>query len=340
MSSKQKSAEHSTMKQFNLNGHSRPVRKVKYNHDGDMFFTCSDDKLIIAWSNFNAKKMGVYEGPSACKSLEVSRHTEHVIGAFGLDGVLIFEAETGKEITSFKADDKGQARYVELNYGDTELLVVTQGKDSSTIKIYDFDKILQKKKELIKVFNIDAIVTQASYGYLNEKLYVSTDKGKVQIYDLNDESLEHEEQVHIGKEREIFSFTFSKDFSMIATCSKDHTCKLLHPETLEMLKMYDKESPCRCAAISPLYDSEESDKFHILISGGQDAREVTTTAAKKGSFETRLYHIVYEEELAQIKGHFGPVHSIVFCPDGRGFVTASEDGTVRLQRFPLDYFER
>mmetsp|Transcript_9160 Transcript_9160/g.10337 ORF Transcript_9160/g.10337 Transcript_9160/m.10337 type:complete len:89 (+) Transcript_9160:788-1054(+) len=82
-----------------------------------------------------------------------------------------------------------------------------------------------------------------------------------------------------------------------------------------------------------------TDKYHILIAGGQDAKEVTTTKEQEGSFETRLYHIIFEEEIAQIKGHFGPVHSIQVCPDGRGFVTTSEDGTVRLQRFPLDYME-
>lgn len=84
---------------------------------------------------------------------------------------------------------------------------------------------------------------------------------------------------------------------------------------------------------------ESGDKYHILISGGQDARDVTTTTDSDGGFETRLYHIIYEEEMAQIKGHFGPVHSIQVSPDGRSFVTVSEDGTVRLQRFPLEYYE-
>jgi translation initiation factor 3 subunit I len=77
----------------------------------------------------------------------------------------------------------------------------------------------------------------------------------------------------------------------------------------------------------------------LLIAGGQDAKDVTTTKAKEGSFETRLFHLIYEEEMAQITGHFGPVHSISWAPDGRGFVTASEDGTVRLQRFPLEFYE-
>lgn len=81
------------------------------------------------------------------------------------------------------------------------------------------------------------------------------------------------------------------------------------------------------------------DKYHILIAGGQDAREVTGTAETEGGFETRLFHIIYEEQMAQIKGHFGPVHSMQISPDGRSFVTVSEDGTVRLQRFPLEYYD-
>lgn len=85
---------------------------------------------------------------------------------------------------------------------------------------------------------------------------------------------------------------------------------------------------------------EESDKYHILIAGGQDAKDVTTTKEQTGGFEVRLFHIIFEEQLAQTKGHFGPVHSVAISPDGRGFVTASEDGTVRLQRFPLEYFEK
>lgn len=85
---------------------------------------------------------------------------------------------------------------------------------------------------------------------------------------------------------------------------------------------------------------EDTDKYHIIISGGQDPRDVTGTKEHEGKFESKLFHVIYEEEMAQIRGHFGPVHSLKISPDGRSFVTASEDGTVRLQRFPLDYLEK
>lgn len=209
-----KGKEHSFAKQFLLQGHSRPVKMVKYNKDGDMFFTCSHDKRIIAWDNEHAEKVGVYEGPSACKSLAISKHTEYVIGAFSMEGVVVYEAMTGNQIMSFKLDGY-KTEYIEFSQGDSELLLLNRKGSASQIQLYDFSKLLDKDKKVKKVFNYDEEITQASYGYLNEKLYLSTSKGKVYIVDVASEQVEVEEKVHPG--HEIFSFSFSKDFSMLAT---------------------------------------------------------------------------------------------------------------------------
>ena len=85
------------MKAFVLYTHSRPVKKVKYNRDGDMFFTCSDDKTICAW-NKDIEMVGAYQGPGAIKSFDISYNTEYIVGAFTTEGFGIFEAPTGKLI--------------------------------------------------------------------------------------------------------------------------------------------------------------------------------------------------------------------------------------------------
>lgn len=236
-----KGKEHSVAKQFLLQGHSRPVKMVKYNSDGDMFFSCSDDKLIIAWSNENAEKMGVYEGPSACKSLAVTRDTSYVIGAYSMEGVVIYEAMTGKEVFKFKAEGGYKTEYIELSHGDGELLLLNTKSGKSQIQFYNFKKLCEKDKKIRKVFNYDEEITQASFGYLNEKLFLSTGKGKMMIVDIESEEMEVEEV--ISNKHPIFSFAFSKDFSMLASCSKDGKCRLHHPENLEVLKIYDKEAP-------------------------------------------------------------------------------------------------
>ena len=44
-----------------------------------------------------------------------------------------------------------------------------------------------------------------------------------------------------------------------------------------------------------------------------------------------------EEEIGRIPGHYGPVNTLVFYPDGKGFVSGGEEGIIRLFRFDEKY---
>jgi hypothetical protein len=81
---------------------------------------------------------------------------------------------------------------------------------------------------------------------------VSTDKGHFLIHDIENEKVLVQEEVH---KSEIFSFTVTYDHTMLITCSRDGMAKLLHPKTLQPVRVFDFGRPCRNAAISPLFDS-------------------------------------------------------------------------------------
>ena len=49
-----------------------------------------------------------------------------------------------------------------------------------------------------------------------------------------------------------------------------------------------------------------------------------------GKFETRFHSLVFESELGRVKGHFGPINTLAFHPDGRSFASGAEDGYIRL----------
>lgn len=108
--------------------------------------------------------------------------------------------------------------------------------------------------------------------------------------------------------------------------------QLIDGSTLETIKTYKTGRPVNSAAISPIRD-------HILLGGGQEAMNVTTTDARQGQFQARLFHLIFEEEFAGVKGHFGPINSLAFHPDGKSFSTGGEDGFVRIQSFDPEYFE-
>lgn len=77
----------------------------------------------------------------------------------------------------------------------------------------------------------------------------------------------------------------------------------------------------------------------VVVGGGQEAMEVTTTSTRVGKFDARFFHLVFEEEFARVKGHFGPINTLAFHPDGRSFSSGGEDGFVRIQSFDPSYFE-
>eukprot|EP01015_Nassula_variabilis_P034035 TRINITY_DN830_c0_g1_i3.p1 TRINITY_DN830_c0_g1~~TRINITY_DN830_c0_g1_i3.p1 ORF type:complete len:176 (-),score=74.32 TRINITY_DN830_c0_g1_i3:24-551(-) len=132
------------------------------------------------------------------------------------------------------------------------------------------------------------------------------------------------------------SFTIAKDFSMLITSSKEG-CKVWDPETLECTRTFKQEVQMNTVAISPLVYDKKEPRYHIIMGGGVPSREAARTLM--GGFEIHLCNLLVEEELGTISGHFGPVNSLAFFVDGRGFVSGGEEGTVRIFRFDKSYFE-
>lgn len=127
----------------------------------------------------------------------------------------------------------------------------------------------------------------------------------------------------------------SHDGTMLITASKDTTARLWDVATLEPLKLYKTDRPVNSAAVSPLVDKHP----YVVLGGGQEAMDVTTTSARIGKFDARFFHAVFEEEFARVKGHFGPINSLAFHPSGKGYASGGEDGFVRLHTFDDAYYQ-
>ena len=50
---------------------------------------------------------------------------------------------------------------------------------------------------------------------------------------------------------------------------------------------------------------------------------VTTTSIRQGKFETRFWHKIFEEEVGRVKGHFGPINTLVLTVLDRTFCTTN-----------------
>jgi len=172
-------------------------------------------------------------------------------------------------------------------------------------------------------------ITSAVWGPLDESIVTGHENGELVYWDIK--SGDRENGIH-EHTKQINDIQLSKDMSMIITASKDHTSKLFDFRTLEPKKTFKTERPVNSAAISPT-------KPHVVLGGGQEAMDVTTTSTKIGKFDARFYHLVFEEEFGRVKGHFGPINSVAFHPDGKGYSSGGEDGYVRVHVFDPQYFD-
>jgi translation initiation factor 3 subunit I len=104
---------------------------------------------------------------------------------------------------------------------------------------------------------------------------------------------------------------FSHDRSYFITTAKDKVAKILDAQTLDIKKTFVTDTPLNSAAITPKFQE------FVILGGGQDAMNVTTTSARAGKFESRFYHKILEEEVGRVRGHFGPINTIAVHPDGK-----------------------
>jgi translation initiation factor 3 subunit I len=164
---------------------------------------------------------------------------------------------------------------------------------------------------------------------LDETIITGHENGLISSYDMRVGREVNSVNEHTSV---IQDMQLSKDMTMFVTASKDTTAKLFDVDTLMCLKQYKTERPVNSAAISPIHD-------HVVLGGGQEAMDVTTTSTRAGKFDSRFFHLVYEEEFARLKGHFGPINSLVFHPDGKSYASGGEDGFVRIQTFDPSYHD-
>jgi len=330
-----------------LHIHERPLTLVKFNYDGDFFLTCAKDGDVCLIRRDTCERVGTYsplgDKAGAVFAVDVTIDCTFVVTA-NADGKLIYYDFCGEQVA--QVSHGGVLKYVEWNSkpGAQNMVCTCNDKFKSTtdgsvpnrIMIWHFDGRTKSSKRLLSIDeSLPMKATKVKWGPFDETLVSIFEEGTVIIWDSKDGKQVKLIQAHSGP---VTSMNFTEDRLLMITSSKDQTAKLWAMDNYECVKTYKTDRPLNDAAISPLYTKETDPKYHILLGGGQDAKDVTTTAGSSGKFEALLWHMIYEEEIGTVKGHFGPMNTLAWFRDGKGFVTGGEDGYVRVHEFDNDYF--
>ncbi|KAH7435719.1 hypothetical protein KP509_06G076700 [Ceratopteris richardii] len=322
------------MRPILLKGHERPLTFLKYNRDGDLLFSCAKDHTPNVWYSHNGERIGTYKGHNgAVWCCDVTRDSRRLITGSADQTVKIWDVETGIQVHSFAFGSP--ARAVDFALGDKLAVITTDpfmGAPSAIhVKRVDSESLRDSSESLRIITGIQGRINRAVWGPLNKTIISAGEDATIRIWDAQTGKLIKENDPEAGHTKNITSLSKSADGSHFITGSSDKTAKLWDIRTLKLLKTYAAERPVNAVAISPVFD-------HVVVGGGQEASQVTTSDRRAGKFEATFYHKILQEEIGGVKGHFGPINALAFNPDGRGFSSGGEDGYVRIHHFDADYF--
>ena len=322
-----------------------PITGLQFNKDNDLLFSASKDRFITLWSSEYGERIGTYQHSAAVYAMDIDDNSKYLISSDSTGYIYIWEASNGENIHKFTIDKLPLVHSINFNYNNDLISIGYGGRGAnaeSKIDIYKFSELLKKNTKPIKsilIPNKDK-VSKMRWFDLGKSIIATSEKGEIYKYDYESEKLLLQKKIH---DNIIMDMDISPKEELIITASKDGKAKVLNPDTFDIMSELFPQNPVRninACIFNPLISSDDEKvvKYHAFIAGGQESRDVTTTASKKGGFETLIYDCMFGEELGAIQGHFGPVNSLAISSDGELLASGSEESSIRVHKINNDEY--
>jgi len=298
----------------------------KYNNSGEIIYIADkDSKFISAISTDNYSVIGTFDNHGGVVwNLDVSSNDKVLISCSGDLTIYFWDTQTGNLL--YKFTERCIPKYVcTQKKSQTNLVgIICEAltrKSPTYISIYDLDQInLPDFSEKIKLC-WNKTSKPLVLLWLNEStLIIGCDDGKIVLRDLNDidGSNDIEYLFHDGP---IKSIVWDRSLTQILTGSSDCTSKHIDVKTWEIKCVYKSTVPINWACWN------HNDR-KVLIGGGIEAMNVAKTS--NNDLNLKVFRTSDQKLTNHMKSHFGPIRYIDKSPVGKNFITASQDGTVKI----------
>lgn len=298
-------------------------------------FSCSKDHVINVWFSHNGERLGTYDGHNGTVwTIDVDSQSKYLVSGAADNTLRLWNVSNGKCLYVWEFPTA--VKRVSFSDDDEKVVCITEQRmgHQGAVRVFKINRDgdgTDQPHEPEYMFNpVGSKATVCAFTYKSNLIVTGHESGKVALFDVvSGTEVLNNERAHMDQ---VTDLQLSLDRTYFITSSKDKTARLHDTKTLRVLKTYSAETPLNSAALTP-------NKPYILIGGGQEAMQVTTTSLRQGKFETRFWHKIFEEEIGRVKGHFGPINTIAVHPAGTCYASGGEDGFVRVHHFDESYFK-
>jgi hypothetical protein len=148
------------------------------------------------FNTHQCERIGVFEIKESCKSIAVTKDSKYLIAAPTTKGIYVYSVSDGKLLKTVKVQCSF-TKHVAMSYSDKQVLVIFEDKKINYIRIYEFADIMKENNENARYTEIvssdsDIAYTDCVWGPLDKTLYISTNRGKILVYNVEKKKFENE----------------------------------------------------------------------------------------------------------------------------------------------------
>jgi WD40 repeat protein len=296
------------MKPLVLQGHSRPIKHLKFNEAGDTLFTASADRTITSWNSQTGERIKIYTHSAAVNTFILSTDGTYLLSGDNTGTIYVWDIKTGTLNKKIENVNLQSVRSLDLSNGDALLLIVYAGmkkgaESSITVfklndvvdcgdKSYTKDSIYAKVTTEVtneqitpfKIIHCNKSTKYASAKFANNKnILVSREDGVMEFINLQNGAIVTEYKFHNDS---ILDFDLDLESGVVLTAGKDGVANVFNLDTFELISKIEPTNPVRNLNTCRIYmnsGSSVSGSSTNSTSGNNSTSNSTSNSAGNSS---------------------------------------------------------
>ena len=244
----------------NLQGHTRPIKHIKFSPDGKYIFSASADRTVIKWDYTNNKKSFIYNHQASVNSICISHSNNYMFTGDSTGLIYVWDINKDELIKKISFNVFYNIRSLNLSSDETYIIITLAErtpKSPSLVGIYLSKDIISNNifnqtnienspapdmYKKIECPQLNTKFVKSCFANMNKSILISREDGYLEIYNFDNDKLISSSKFHSD---EILDFDVNDEYAIIITSSKDGEMSLINLNSFQLINKFKPTNPVR-----------------------------------------------------------------------------------------------